>query len=500
MKYIKDFLILTVGQLFQVIIMFISVRIITSLLSPIQMGRFSIIYTIAALFFSLFVVPVGNYLQRKIIEWNLEGRVHYYTRQYIYYLFLAGIFAVIIILILKNFINIVIDISNLWISIIIFSLIFLTYVNAFFYNSLNIFKKRLWFTLCSNLTLLLGLISSIFLVLLFSKTAEHWISGQILGQILTIFISSILFFKIINKPSKKETYKYPSHISLASDLFRFAWPISITSIVVWLQTQSYRFLLRGISGIEVLGFFIVGFNLSIQLIGQFEFLFCNFYDPIFYNEIANSDNQKKAEAWNKYAKAFFPAIILVSLFICAGSKFIAKIFVAPNFQRISTETMVWGGVTALLLSSVSNYKIIGIAKLEMKSLLFPYVLGTFVALAGITILCRWNPYTGAGLSLSLGAFSTLVYLMVKMHKVLPVNFPKARVILSIIYSLPMIIVFFIFRKIMPYPRISQSILVLTILGSYQLFAQFILAKDWILRSKVSFIKTVNKKNNMKIFH
>ena len=491
MKEIKDFLILTSGHIFQGIILLASTRIITSLLSPAQMGRFSIIYTIAALFFSLFITPVGAYTQRKIIEWNLEGSVRYYARMYIYYLLLSGIFAAIIVLFIKHIAKIGIDISNWWIVTLVFGLIFFTYLNSFFYGVLNIFKKRLWFVICSNLTLCLGLATSLILVLLFSKSAECWISGQIIGQILVIFIGGILFYKTIKKP--KGEIVYPRYISLLLNVFNFAWPISIATIILWSQTQGYRFLLKGVGGIEVLGFFTVGFNLSTRLIEKFEFLFYSFYDPIFYTNIANTNTQEKAGAWNKYAEAFFPAMILVCFFIAAGGPFIAKIFVAPNFQRIAGNIMLWGGLTSLFLAMVAVYTRVGTAKLEMKGLLGPYALGAFVALGGISILCPWNPYIGAGLSLSLGAFATLVYLMIKMHKLLPVRFPKGRVGLSLLYSLPMVAVFIILRKIISEPTIWQSITVLLVAGIYLLFAQLILAKEWILKSKIPFIETIGKK-------
>lgn len=492
MKEIKDFLIITSGHIFQGVILLASTRIITSLLSPTQMGRFSIIYTIVALFFSLFITPVGAYTQRKIIEWNLEGSVRYYARMYIYYLLLSGIFAAIIVLFVKHIAKIGIDISDWWIAIFMFGLIFFTYLNSFFYGALNIFKKRLWFVICSNLTLCLGLAASVILVLLFSKSAEYWILGQIVGQILVIFIGGILFYKIVKKPKERDIV-YPSYNSILSNVFRFAWPISIATIILWSQTQGYRFLLKGIGGVGMLGFFTVGFNLSTRLVEKFEFLFYSFYDPIFYTNIANSDTQKKAESWNKYAKAFFPAIILVCFFIVAGGHFIAKIFVAPNFQKITGNIMLWGGLTSLFLTMVAVYTRAGIAKLEMKGLLGPYTLGAFVALGGICILCPWNPYVGAGLSLSLGAFATLIYLMIKMHKLLPIKFPKRRVGLSLIYSLPMVATFVVLRKIIPDPTIWQSIAVLAILGIYLLFAQLILAKEWILKSKIPFIETIGKK-------
>lgn len=489
MKNVKDLCILTGGHILQGFLLLVSTRAITFLLSPTQMGRFSIIYTISTLFFVLFISPIGAYMQRKINEWQSEGTISYYARQYIYYLLLSGVLAGLIVLFIKHIGSIGIDISDLWVAVIMFSLIFFTYSNSFFYSTLNFFKKRLWFVLCSNLTLLLSLFISVILVLLFSRTAEHWILGQILGQIPVIFIGGFLFYKIVHKPKKRENV-LSQYSVIASEVFHFIWPISVASIVIWMQTQSYRFLLETVSGIEVVGFFTVGFNLGSKLNEKFESLFCTFYDPIFYSEISNSSIAEKAEAWNRYAKAFFPAEFLVSCFICFGSPFIIKVFVSPDFQKMAVETLIWGSITSFLLCVLGTYKTVAIAKLNMKKLIMPYILGAVIVLGGILVLCTRNPYLGAGLSLSLGALGALSYLIIEMNKLLPISFPRNQMALAVIYSLPMVLAFIYFKKVIYKPTILQSILILTILGIYQLVAQIILAKDWILKSKIPFIVRV----------
>lgn len=481
MKNVKDLCILTGGHILQGLLLLISTRAITFFLSPTQMGRFSLIYTISALFFVLFIVPVGLYMQRKMNEWQDEGTVWYFSKRYIYYLFFSGVFVSLIVLFTKKILSIGIDVSDWWIVVIMFGSFFFTYTNSLFYSALNLFKKRLWFVLCSNLTLFLSLTISVILVILFAKNAENWILGQILGQIPVIFIGGFLFFKIVNMPNEKEIVSSRG-ATIVSEVFHFVWPMSIASIVIWAQTQSYRFLLEGISGVEVVGFFAVGFNLSTKLNEKFESLFCSFYDPIFYSEISNSDSTKKAEAWNRYAKAFLPALFLVCCFICFGSPFIIKIFVSQCFQKMAVETLIWGSITSFLLCVLGTYRTVAIAKLNMKKLIMPYILGAVIVLGGILVLCPRSPYFGAGLSLSLGALGTLVYLIIEMYKLLPISFPKKRMILAIIYSLPMAVVFVLFKKNIHNPTILQSLTILVILGIYLLFAQVVLAKDWILKS------------------
>ncbi len=478
MKMANDFLLLAGGRISQIVILLVTTRIITSLLSPGQMGRFSIIYTAAALFIALFINGASLYVERRLLEWKLEGTVIRNVGRFVGYLFLSGVAASIFILISQAAIGI--DISSLWLIILVFSLVFITNLNGCFASWLNILRKRLWFILTSNLTLVSGLLISIFLVVSFSRTAEYWIGGQILGQVSLIALGGLLFFKVI-KASQGERVAPVSHESSMSAVLRFVLPLSMASLVLWLQTQSYRFMLGRLSGLEVLGFFTVGFHLGSRLVERFGVLFSNFYNPIFYEEIAKASPEKKARAWNGYAEAFFPAVILVGLFVSSGGPFIAKIFVAEQFQKIAGSVVFWGSLTALTLSLISTYKMVGVAQLQMKGLIVPYILGTIVALGGILVLSRWNPYIGTGVSLLSGALTTLVYLVARMHRLLPVRFPSRHVAWSVVYSLPVVVLLVILRIIIYDPTLWQSVATLAISGLYLLLAEFLMARDWLFK-------------------
>jgi O-antigen/teichoic acid export membrane protein len=478
MRRVKDLIILTGDRFVQFAILLVSSRVITTLLSPEQMGRFAIFYTTGAFFIGLFITGPSLYVERKVLEWNIEGSIFYYVRRFFYYLLLSGAASGIIILLFRHILGI--SVHFLWLIVLIFCIVSITSLNSSFISWLNIFKKRLLFMVVSNLTLLVGLAVSVFFVLLFSKTAEYWISGQILGQVLVIPLGAFLFFKI-TKSANRKINPLPDSKNYASTIFHFAWPVSLATLVLWLQTQSYRFILRGLSGLEVLGFFTVGFNLGTQLMGKFQSLFMNFYNPIFYEEITKVDSEKKAEAWNRYAQAFFPALTLAGIFIALGGPFIARLFVAEKFQEMAGNVIFWGALTSLVLTFVSTYKMVGVAQLEMKGLILPYSLGSVVALGGIFILSRWNPYWGTGLSLFLGAVTTLLYLIVKMHKLLLVRLPKLHLGISIVYSLPIAAIFIILRIFFPHPTLCQSVTILVISGIYLLFAQVLMARDWLFK-------------------
>lgn len=478
MRHIREFSILTVGHVLQGLILLASTRLITALLSPAEMGRFAIIYTIAGLFFSFFISPVSAYVQRNFLEWNPAGRAGHYSLQYVYYLFLSGLAAGVIVLAVKHIGPSASDINNGWSMALMFGLIFITYVNSFFCATLNLLKQRWWFVITSILTLGLGLIVSLHLVSSFARIAEYWITGQIIGQGIVSILAGALVFRFICRPRSRGAGA-PRPSSILADVFRFSWPLALACVIIWVQSQSYRFLLERVSGIEVVGLFTVGFNLAGRLIGECESLLYKFYDPIFYAHIANGGQGQKAEAWNKYAKAFSPAIILICAFIAFNGPFIASVFVAPAFQKTAGDTLFWGGLAFLFSTMTSLYSRVGMAQSDMRGLIAPYLLGALVVLSCIYFLCPWDPYIGTGLALSLSALAILVYLMIKMHKLLPVVFPRAEVGLAFILLLPMLGIAGISRMLMPNASLWQSLAALFISGIYLLFAQCLLASKWL---------------------
>jgi len=480
-RNIKDLFILTVGHVSQAVILLATTRIMTALLSPQEMGRFSIIYTIIALVLALSVSSVSTYMQRRIIEWKRSGTIRFYIRRYLEFLFAMAVLSTGLILLLKHLVGISVDISDLWIVCLVMGLVFVSNLNLCFIGNLNIFKKRLWFTLCSNLTLVAGLLAAVVLVLIFSRRAEHWILGQIIGQLILAVIGGILFYKIVPPLPGLQSQTLLDSAFLA-DIFRFVWPLSVSSIIIWVQSQSYRFIMESLHGMAVVGFFTVGFNLGSRLVEKIYNLLINFYDPIFFTDIANSDREQRVEAWNSFANFFIPAMVMFSLYICCGGHFLARIFFAPAFRPVSGEVIFWGGAVMFLLTIVSAYKKVGIADLKMTGLIAPYTLGACVTLAGVLFLSKENPYHGVGLALFLGSLSMTAYLMLKMHWLLPVRFPLQRTAWAVLAALPMAGVLMFLRQHILMPSLGQAAGILGLAGLYQLAIQAALSKKWLVKS------------------
>lgn len=487
MKNLKDFVILGVGYVFQAFILICSTRLMTAFLSPLEMGRFSLLYAVIALFSALFYSCVFTYIQRKILEWNNDGLILKYFGWYVLYLLCTAVFVGGVVLIGRYFGWVTLNVDAGWIIVIVIGSLVVTSLNSLFSTSLNTFGKRGAFMFCSNSTVFFGLIFSLFLVVIFRKTAEFWILGQILGHGIMMLTGGIIFIRIINKSASLGQKKCRAN-PVFPEILHFIWPISVASLILWIQAQSYRFVVQDMHSLEIVGFITVGYNLGARLTEKVESLLLSFYEPIFYHQIAHSTKEQRARAWDQYAGFFFPTMLMVSGFICLGAFFLARIFFAVKFQALSGTMIVWGGIATFFLALNAVYTKVGVADMDMRGLIVPYTIGSAVTLGVLFLLSPSHPFWGTGLSLALGALTTLVCLMYKMHKLLPVKLPYHRMYLAGVYLIPLWVIFFVFRKIFPDPVLWQAVIVLGFAGIYVVVIELILNKDWLIRSEHVLIK------------
>ena len=478
-KY-KDFVIIAAGHATQAVILVLSTRLMTMLLTAQELGRFAIIYAVTALFVALFISSPGVYAQRRLLEWNRERTVGVLSRRYIYYFLMAALCISFFLTVFKQVVGLAVHISGVWIFGLVFGLLFFTHARSFYANALNIFQKRLWYILCLNLTLIFSLLGSLWLVVAFDRVAEFWILGQVLGQAVVFILAGILFSRVIRRPAEGKPVAIPSSSGLIRDVVHFAWPLSVASLILWGHGQAYQFLTNSLFGLEVVGFFVVGYNLGTKLMEKVDSLFLSFLDPFFYQEIAHGNRQQRTTAWNRYARAFIPAIFLLAAFIGTGRHFLAKLFLAKDFQAISADTMLWGTLTALITIVRAVYTKVGISELKMTDLLGPYLMGTGVTLTGIVSGAgKADPYVVIGSSLLGGAAVMLVYLMIKMHRLLPVSFPVGRLGAAALAIVPMAVFFHLADSWLIKASLVQAIAVIGLGGIYLLAVEFLFAREWM---------------------
>jgi O-antigen/teichoic acid export membrane protein len=471
--------VLTIGRALQMVAKIISIRVSTTLLSPGQLGSVSQMMSMAGGFGQILFSPVWIYIMRGFRDWHESGVLLKNLMIYLKYIIIVSFFSMICAGLLQWIFHAVNGISIMWVVVLVGIYLLFFPINSAGTNGLNLLYRRVEFVVFSNLANWVGLGLAAILVIVFSHQV-YWVLGQYLG--IAIAATSFIFLvmhlrsfkgkRVVECDSKKII---PFNIRA---VFPFAWPQLVTSIMWWIQSQSYRFVLDKIGVIADVGLFSVSYGLAATPIILFESLFGQFYEPIYYDNLKGKDINGQAEAWNDYASAYVPAVLLVGTFVASSGPFLAKVFLGPRFQTV-TNFFIWPAITEILRSIGATTHFLGIAKMDMRVLLLPVAVGAILAPTGVTLLGQWDALHGTGLALCIAmAASTVIGIYIGL-RALPVTWPIRRILLSGLLAVPMIMGFQISKWVMPHPTIWLALIVLAIGGLYLLMAEYFLARKWI---------------------
>lgn len=366
------------GRIAQFIILFASVKIMTSLLEPEELGRFNLIVTFLSFFALFFVSPIGVFVNRRLHEWYSHESLAKYLQLYSVYIFLIAILSSFSLMTLNNWHIVNFKISGIWLAFLVGgSLFFGTLFNTLI-PSLNLLGRFKLFTVLNVSALLFSMIVSWILCRYVTPSAEYWLIGSLICNILFSLIGYYALFKRYTFECSFFKFSRTNVLNLT----KFAWPVAIASGLHWLHFKAYRFLVSSKFGLEELGFFVAGYGVAAALIAAGEMVFTTWLQPDFYKSLNSLDSYERSIAWEKYASRMIPVAILGCSAVAAVSSILPIIFLGPSYNSVGTY--VFFGCCAEF-----GRVILGIFSLQPHStmhthkLLLPTFIGTGISLFGV---------------------------------------------------------------------------------------------------------------------
>ena len=285
------------GRISQIFISFLILKLATTYLSPNEMGRMTLIITIASLFSLFLVSPIGNFINLKLLPWKKSGFLIPYLKYHFFYLFVVSLFSGLIIFFLLSFNLFKIDLEQSWLIGVVICYLLAISFNQTIIPSLNILGLKNLFVLLSIFTGLVSLFSSVMLIINFSKEAVIWILGLIIGHSIGGVIAWIFLLLKFKNSQKKININFFEKKMLPKIFFpsiiSFVWPVTLALVLSWVQNQWYRFEFAKTFGESELGLFAAGLMLSVALIGSLESILTTYLLPIVYKKIHKTKNSNK---------------------------------------------------------------------------------------------------------------------------------------------------------------------------------------------------------------
>ncbi|MEY4911352.1 MAG: hypothetical protein RL761_1015 [Pseudomonadota bacterium] len=381
-------------------------RVATTLLSPEEMGRVSLVLTTIA-FFALFLVnPVGMFINRRLHAWQLSGVAQHYLIHYAGYLLMVALIAAIGLPVVygMQWVNFGVPIG--WLIFLVCGSLLFNTVNQTTIPSLNLLGDSRRFVLLSIATIAASFVGATLLVKTIQPLAQYWLLGLLAGQALLAVFGTKVLFTQLQKQENRNTLPtiFQGHLET---LLNFAWPVAIAAGLGWVQGQGYRYLMEGHLGLDRLGLFVAGYAISAGMIAGFESVLTTYFQPRLYRDVSLDQHPDlQAQAWRRYAAAVIPSLLLTIAFIVILAPELTLLFLGKNFQS-AADYVVWGALAEAARVLMGIYSLIAHVRMQTRWLILPNVIGAGLSVTLCALLIPRLGAAGAGMGLVVSGFAVV---------------------------------------------------------------------------------------------
>ena len=428
----KDLIIIITGRVLQIVIMLVSIRLLTTFLTPQEIGNYYIIVSLLAFFNLVLLNPPGMYFSRHLLQWQRSGNLLNSLFVFFSWMIIVSILSVPI----CTFVYYGFDYQskfNLYAFLIyiVFAIIFSTLHRNVLSGS-NTLGFRKEFVVYLIITLIVGLTFSVSIVYFYFNYALGWLFGVVLSEMTMLYI----IFKFFIQGNKLDIKKIKIKLSKEriKKILIFSFPLGVTTFLMWGQNTAYRFIVDYNYSAEVLGYIAIGLGVSSAVFSSLESISMQYFSPIFLKNILDANKQERIKAWNNMARQIVPIYILAAFFTLAMSEVLVNILVDNKFHDSYVYTMYGVGIEFFrvmtnLLTNVSQ------SEYDTTATIKPYLVGFIVSLGLLSSVDFGTNYFMIPLVLGIAYFLVFIYMYLNMKKLLDIKY-DINILRIICLSLP----------------------------------------------------------------
>ena len=478
----KEFFILIGGRAAQALLSIAALRVMTTFLTPAEVGNFYLLLSFATGFGFFLVNPVGMYINRKLHSWDASKKILDRFAVFNIYLLGVSLLALLVTAAGKVLIG-----SGPGMPVWTFSAAVAVYVYCSTWNmtlipALNMLGHRVSFVVLTVLTTGWGLLFSLLAVKYMQAGAFFWISGQMVAM----FIAAIAALYTLKRMSAerfsglREALSCVNTASLGS-VRAFALPLAGAAVFMWLQTQGYRLIVEAKVGAEFLGYLGVGLGISASLAAISESLVQQIYYPGFYKKITAENPDARRAALSILTEKALPVYLILLAFTVSLAPQLTGLLVDSKFKGASSF-IVFGAFIDFFRMNANILAAAAHSEMRTKLLIRPYAYGGMALCAGT--------YAAAGLpmkdvlipsAMAAGGLVTLLLMWKQVSRVINVDLNLRLGFKTAIAALPLL--GFLTLQKQTAPAVSFGIL--SAAGLYFIWLQYLVAFRWTVKSDLS---------------
>lgn len=473
----KDLKIIIAGRVLQIIITLVSIRVLTTFLSPEEVGNYYILLALLAFFNLVLLNPPGMYFSRHLLEWQRSENLLNAIFVFIVWMVIVAMLSIPISLFVYYWLGYETKFDlELFLIYMVMAIIISTIHRNVLYGS-NTLGFRKEFVIYLIYTLILGLIVSSSIVYFYYPYSLGWVFGIILSELIMLYI--VFRFFIQNNKLDIAKIKWTLSKNRMQKILIFSLPIGLTTFLMWGQNTAYRFLVDYQYSAEVLGYIAVGLGISSAVFSSIESIAIQYFNPIFLKNILDVDKEKRGKAWNDIAKQIVPIYILAAFFTIAMSEVLITILVDSKFHDSYIYTMFGVGIEFFrvmtnLLNNVSQ------SEYKTTATIKPYFVGFLVSLGVLSAIDFGNNYFMIPIVLGVAYLLVFIYMYFNMKRLLDIRY-DINIFKILFFTLPFYMTYFIDLSGL---SIILNLLVISIFGIYFLFIVWLWHKQSIVEDSI----------------
>lgn len=343
-KSLKRLFEFSIGPIISSIIGFITIPIISYLITPLEFGKVSMFTLMQTILTVMVYVGMDQSYSRFYNEYKDKEKVLFNS---IIVPFIISIVLIFILCINSSSISFILFGSIEYVKVVYllaFSIPFMI-IERFILLSIRMEERAKLYSIIIAMMKIVTFVLTLFYILVISKDFLSIVYSQIIGQIFIGIALTILFKKTISLKLKLFEYE------MFKKIFKFGFPLLFVSIITWGVNSTDKIFLRIYSNYEQLGIYNMAFKIT-NLLLIIQTCFTTYWIPMAYRwKKENIKIKKYQEVTDIVTLIMVSVFIIILLFkpivkIIVSSSYIECIYVLP-FLLIYPIVYCIGEVTGL---------------------------------------------------------------------------------------------------------------------------------------------------------
>jgi O-antigen/teichoic acid export membrane protein len=464
-QHTKDLIILSIGKAIHIIIGLFSLRLLTELLSPEQVGQYYILISIINFLAFSLLNPLGQFYARHLINWQSTGNLKTATILLLF-LYIIGLPIALLIGVMIFYFFGYQQYFELTNYLLLLTVLFLALTHGTFFNAINILVSRVKFIKYFVSSQLIGITFSAILAGTF-KTAIAWMYGLAITQIIFGFTAVTLVTGDQKFSYKKFTDAFqPSYVKR---VFLFIFPVTITLILQWSQSSAFRLIIENQYPLQILASISLGFALSAAIFSSIESLSTQFYMPLYLRKITQAPLDERRNLWNKLADIMLSIYVSATVFTILLAPQITNVLLAKEFREVFIY-VIFGALIEKARVTTNLFYLVSQSEIKTGKTIIPYFFGFLVLIIGLLCIDATDQTWWIPLILLCSYLSTLLLMITNMRKLLRIDVKIFNYLKAVFFTLPLGLLHLIAQE----QNVLNSCLLLAIGAIFVLIVQYFL--------------------------